>query len=276
MKKFYLPILALALSVALTACGNAKKESTIESSDESSAETSVTSEQSEETTEINTEAFAEQATEALSYQTCTVDNVSFMVDSSWKPLNGHEGTFATPDEKNVYQLQGVSSLGSYTPEEFFQHLKDIYSESNEIVRSDDTLTSFVTSDSLESYIGRIDMKVNGIFFSIDVLIVPQKNTVVTFAGQSPSENDLSVDVRNITKTASFISAEIHLLPKMVRSFVLDLTENLFIINQKRIITSLTVREHMRCITVRRLLINCRLWKNTVLQRKSLKKRFLQI
>ena len=170
MKKFYLPILALALSVALTACGNAKKESTIESSDESSAETSVTSELSEETTEINTEAFAEQATEALSYQTCTVDNVSFMVDSSWKPLNGHEGTFATPDEKNVYQLQGVSSLGSYTPEEFFQHLKDIYSESNEIVRSDDTLTSFVTSDNLESYIGRIDMKVNGIFFSIDVLI----------------------------------------------------------------------------------------------------------
>ena len=116
MKKFYLPILALALSVALTACGNVKKESTIESSDESSAETSVTSELSEETTEINTEAFAEQATEALSYQTCTVDNVSFMVDSSWKPLNGHEGTFATPDEKNVYQLQGVSSLGSYTPE----------------------------------------------------------------------------------------------------------------------------------------------------------------
>ena len=47
------------------------------------------------------------------------------------------------------------------------------------------------------------MKVNGIFFSIDVLIVPQKNTVVTFAGQSPSENDLSVDVRDITKTASF-------------------------------------------------------------------------
>ena len=147
--------------------------------------------------------FAEQATEALSYQTCTVDNVSFMVDSSWKPLNGHEGTFATPDEKNVYQLQGISSLGSYTPEEFFQHLKDIYSESNEIVRSDDTLTSFITSDNLESYIGRIDMKVNGIFFSIDVLIVPQKNTVVTFAGQSPSENDLSVDVRDITKTASF-------------------------------------------------------------------------
>jgi lipoprotein len=203
MKKFYLPILALALSVALTACGNVKKESTIENSDESSAETSVTSELSEETTEINTEAFAEQATEVLSYQTCTVDNVSFMVDSSWKPLNGHEGTFATPDEKNVYQLQGVSSLGSYTPEEFFQHLKDIYSESNEIVRSDDTLTSFVTSDNLESYIGRIDMKVNGIFFSIDVLIVPQKNKVVTFAGQSPSENDLSVDVRDITKTASF-------------------------------------------------------------------------
>lgn len=30
---------------------------------------------------------------------------------------------------------------------------------------------------------------------------------------------------------------------------MDLTENLFIINQKRIITNLTVREHMRCITV---------------------------
>lgn len=34
MKKFYLPILALVLSVTLTACGNVKKESTIESSDE--------------------------------------------------------------------------------------------------------------------------------------------------------------------------------------------------------------------------------------------------
>ncbi len=76
---------------------------------------------------------------------------------------------------------------------------------------------------MESYIGRIDMKVNGIFFSIDVLIVPQKNTVVTFAGQSPSENDLSVDVRDITKQRrlilqqGIISAEIHLLPKMVRA-----------------------------------------------------------
>ena len=126
------------------------------------------------------------------------------------------------------------------------------------------------------------MKVNGIFFSIDVLIVPQKNTVVTFAGQSPSENDLSVDVRDITKTASFnIAAGDYIsgntfIAKDGSELCLDLTENLFIINQKRIITNLTVQGTYEVYYGQEALINCRLWKNTVLQKKSLKKRFQQI
>lgn len=203
MKKAFLPVLAVALSIALTACGNKKEDS--ESSEEISSETSVTSaETTEETTEkssISENIFTESSEVSAELQTCTVDDISFSVDGSWEPLSGYNGTFSTPQKTAVYQLQGVSCLGSYTPEDFFKTLLDEYSRSNEIISSDDKLTPFVTADGIDSYVGRIEMNVNNIFFSIDLLIVPQKNTVVTFAAQAADKDTLPVDIREITNTA---------------------------------------------------------------------------
>lgn len=102
MKNLKISVIILALTVVLTACGNEK----MESKSESGTQASVTSENSEETTESTMEEYTENSTEALSYQTCTVDNISFSVDSNWKPMDGHEGTFYTPDRKTVYQIQG--------------------------------------------------------------------------------------------------------------------------------------------------------------------------
>lgn len=196
MKRFYLPLL-LALTVTLSGCGNLRKavQGQLGALHSDSRE-------SNQAQDANTSEASSTETERQSY---TVDNVTFSVDGSWEhaPQDGFEGTFLTADRKADYQLQGVSPLGSYTPEEFFQFLKDHYANSHEIVSADNSVSSFVTADQLDAYVGRIEMTAREVRFSVDVLIVPQKNTVVTFAGQCKEENTLPVDVREITETAVF-------------------------------------------------------------------------
>lgn len=137
-------------------------------------------------------------------QNCTVDHVTFSVDATWshEPQDGFEGTYITPDRKTAYQLQGVSWLGSFTPEAFYQSLLLYYKESYTIVEADDTVVSFSTVDGVPAYVGQIQMTSRGVMFWVDVLIVPQKNIVVTFAAQCAGENTPPVDIRAVTSTAA--------------------------------------------------------------------------
>ena len=185
MKKMYL--LLLTLSVTLSACSSIEKESG-KSTYTNNPDTAITSEQPEKTEDM---------------QRCTVDNVSFSVDKSWEPMKEHKGTFVTPDKTAVYQLQGISPLGSDTPEEVYEKLKESYMNSYEIVYSDDALQSFVTADKLDAMIGKIEMTEEQVLYSIDVLIVPQKNIVVTFAVQCLESKEPPLDIRNISETAKF-------------------------------------------------------------------------
>ena len=66
---------------------------------------------------------------------------------------------------------------------------------------------YTTANGIEGYIGRITLTEPGsngqsdIHHEIDVLVLPQKNYVVTFDAQYVSPNSLPVDIREITNTA---------------------------------------------------------------------------
>ena len=160
-------------------------------------------ETAEETTEKSENSKASDATENSAKQTCTVGDISFEVPADWEAVNGLEGSFTSPDKKTAYQLQGESMLGSYTPDEFFHNLIDSYSSSYEIVRKEKGVSPLTTADGTECLAGRIEMISSNTLFSIDVLIAPSKNTVLTYASQCSENNMPSSDIRDVTKTTVF-------------------------------------------------------------------------
>lgn len=136
--------------------------------------------------------------------TCTVGNISFDVDGSWEEMSGFEGTYTSADQKTVYMLQGTSPLGSYTPDEFFTQLVDMYTaEEYEVTYSDDSVSPLTAADGTECHVGRIEMLENSVKFCIDVLIAPDKNTVLTFASQCADFTVPDTDIRSVTETAVF-------------------------------------------------------------------------
>ncbi|MDD6268477.1 MAG: hypothetical protein PUA84_00265 [Oscillospiraceae bacterium] len=151
----------------------------------------------------NTTVSEESSAEAPQMQSCTVGNISFEVPCDWEPIEGFEGSFTSPDKKTAFQLQGESILGSYSPEEFFDDLADSYSSSYTISYKDEDISSITTADGTECFAGRIQMTANKVLFDIDVLIAPDKNTVLTFASQCSEDREPSADIRDVTRTAVF-------------------------------------------------------------------------
>lgn len=56
---------------------------------------------------------------------------------------------------------------------------------------------------MECYLGNIKMLMDNNFFDIDVLIAPQKNTVVTFAATCFKDDQDKIDIRKVSSTATF-------------------------------------------------------------------------
>lgn len=134
---------------------------------------------------------------------CTVDTVSFSVPGDWTPLE-KEGSYASADRKAAYQLQGISMLGNYSPQEFYAELVDYYGSSNEVIYTDSEPEQIILDDGADALVGRIELKNEDVCFTIDVLIVPQKNTVVTYAVQYVEGNTPALDIREITKTTEVL------------------------------------------------------------------------
>ena len=207
MKKRFLLVTAIAMSIAMTACQEDKQNS--ESSKEIATEVVPVESVAETAAEslISENSINNEAERNVSTHEYTIDNISFSVNETWEEYGGQEGSFIPPDRKSAYSLQGVSNLGSYTPETFYQSLILGYKTEHEIISSDEALSDFTTADGIQSKIGRIEMSKDNLFFSIDVLIVPQKNTVVTFASQTPDKSTLPIDIREITNTAKINIAQ---------------------------------------------------------------------
>ncbi len=147
---------------------------------------------------------AEAPKEEITYQDCTVGLISFQVDGSLEPYEGQEGTFVSKDRKSVYQLQGVSMMGAYEPEEFLEELKTFYKEEGyEILEADNTAEQVQTADGTDCYLANIKMQGENVFFCVDVLMAPDKNTVVTYAAQCAADTKDRPEIRPVTLTTRF-------------------------------------------------------------------------
>lgn len=208
MKRFTILSIGLTLTLTMAACGNKTEEnfadeptdvvSSEEYSDIQNEDADVEEQQGSEESSSN-----EEIAEDEELQTCTVNNITFSVNAAWKAPSGYEGTFFTPDDKYVYQLQGISPLGSYTPQEFYDDLISYYEENFEIISRDEALMEYTSTDDVDCYLGNVKMLMENAFYDIDVLIAPQKNTVVTFAASCMKDNQDGTDIRSITDTATF-------------------------------------------------------------------------
>lgn len=188
MKKVLLLCLIVTLLFTITSCGSKKSDRVI----------------THTVTENGTENGTKQEIESGDFsQECTIDNVTFYVDENWLPMSGQDGAFVTPDNKVAYMVLGVTPLYSFTPEEFYENLIKEYESKYEVTKKDDALSAFVTADSIDAMIGNVEMTVNNSSAFVDILIVPQKNIVVTFSAQCAIGNELPVDIRRVTETATF-------------------------------------------------------------------------
>ena len=204
MKRKSIFCLATALLLTLSACSS-KPANTHVTEDEnmSSSETPAHNTEISSDPEVSDQDNVKEVSEAISLQTCTVDNITFSVDASWQPQSGMEGTFLIPDEACAYQLQGISPLGDYAPQDFFDSLIEVYESQYSIINADTTLSAYTSPDNVECYLGNIKMLMDNNFFDIDVLIAPQKNTVITFAATCFKDDQDKVDIRKVSSTATF-------------------------------------------------------------------------
>lgn len=141
---------------------------------------------------------------------CSYEHVTFCVGDNWSKIDNIKGAFAYPDNKSAYMLQGVSPLGAGADADtFYKSLVDYYSHQNDQIdeKACEAMKPYTTANGIDGYIGRITLTEPGsngqsdIHHEIDVLVLPQKNYVVTFDAQCVSSNSLPVDIREITNTA---------------------------------------------------------------------------
>ncbi|SCX17145.1 hypothetical protein SAMN02910339_02389 [Lachnospiraceae bacterium YSD2013] len=159
---------------------------------------------------------------------CTYGCITFKVGEDWIKVEDKETTFLYPDGQSQYQILGTSELGRYTPEEFFTELVTLYmNEGAEIdVKGLKPLTSYVTADGIEGYVGRITFtKENTYHVEIDVLILPDKDYVVTIAGLCDKDRTLALDVRVITDTITINKETVAVKKAMVEGGVTSKTVN---------------------------------------------------
>lgn len=216
MKKIIIPVLLLSLILSLTACTSKSAETSADSNSSRSSEARKQLESelfSESPAEENAEEHSSEAPSgektdessatASALQTCTIDNITFSVDASLLPQPGMEGTFLAPDQAYAYQVQGITPLGDYTPQEFFDALLETYESKYDIVNHDSAVSAYTSPDNVDCYLGNIKMMLDFTFFDIDVLIAPQKNTVVSFAATCYKDDQDIVDIRSVSSTATF-------------------------------------------------------------------------
>ncbi len=217
MRKIITPVLLSSLILTLTACASKP--------DEASADSDSISRSSEARKQLEAELFSEstieentnehssetpvgESTDEISasdatLQSCTVDNITFSVDASLMPQPGMEGTFLAPDRTYSYQLQGITPLGAYTPQECFDLLVETYESRYDVTDADSAVSTYINPDGVECYLGNVKMLVDTTFLDTDILIAPQKNTVVSFSASCHKDKQELVDIRTVSSTAAF-------------------------------------------------------------------------
>lgn len=117
--------------------------------------------------------------------THSTQGVAFTVSTGWTQMDGSD-LFVTENGKEVYGLNGVSALGSYTPQEFYGNLVEYYRTSNQFTELDapEELTSWISDDGVACQIADLTGYKDSVIYCTKLVIAPQKNMVLTFCGQA--------------------------------------------------------------------------------------------
>ncbi len=134
---------------------------------------------------------------------CNVEDVTFQIGSSWKPHEDQEGLYVA-EGKYYFGLQGISELASYSPEEFYKELLDVYNSKTMILEKDETLKEFVAKDGTECLTATVKlMNSQSEYLLIDIIIAEDKNRVLTFVGQAKTDSENLPLVHTISESVTF-------------------------------------------------------------------------
>ena len=136
-------------------------------------------------------------------QSCTIDGVTIYVDKDWTACDGYDGTFEVIKEKEYFQFQAVTELGGYEPEEMYAALLEQYKSKYTIKQCSEELEKETLSDGTKVYLANVQMTGSKVLYSVDILIAPYENKVVSYSGQCYADAGFSFDLREITKTTVF-------------------------------------------------------------------------
>jgi len=119
----------------------------------------------------------------------STQGISFDVPEDWTRAEGTD-VFYTADQQEVYGLNGVSILGSYTPQEFYEELTGYYESSGQFDSLEDPgeLYSQTYGEDVSCQIADLVGYQGTTLYCTKLVIVPQKNLVLTFCGQAYKDN----------------------------------------------------------------------------------------
>ena len=169
--------LAVIMLLSLTACGGDSANGAPE--DAAASGEPVSSGSSEE-----------EAPDKIPYST---QGVSFDIPANWTQA---EGTDMFYTEKNeVYGLNGVSSLGSYEPQAFYEELSKAYEGQFDTFSAPEELTAWQSGDGVACQTADLTGVYESVLYCTKIVIAPQKNLVLTFAAQAYKDRAEAVFVR---------------------------------------------------------------------------------
>ena len=115
----------------------------------------------------------------------STQGVAFEVSADWTQADGTD-LFYIASGKQVYGLNGVSALGAYTPQELYEELVDYYRTTNQFTDLDapEELTPWQSSDGVACQVAHLTGYKDTLIYCTKLVIVPQKNLVLTFCGQA--------------------------------------------------------------------------------------------
>lgn len=120
-----------------------------------------------------------------SYITHSTQGVAFRVPADWTQAEGTE-LFYAAGRQEVYGLNGVSPLGSYEPQEFYEALVDHYEETQQFssLQAAQSMRSWQSADGVDCWAADLTGYQDSILYCTKLIAAPQKNLVLTFCGQA--------------------------------------------------------------------------------------------
>ena len=126
--------------------------------------------------------------EDASYTDYSTQGVAFQVPADWTRAEGTDLFYAT-GRREVYGLNGVSPLGSYTPQEFYEALVSHYEDTNQFsdLQAAESVSAWQSADGVDCYAADLTGYQDSILYCTKLIAAPQKNLVLTFCGQANAE-----------------------------------------------------------------------------------------